>query len=161
MNDFPGAEEYKYGGARALVTLHEYWMRKFVETWQEARKLGITAYDLQEPDVELVGYALTHVLSSSRNYMRWMCDKLNLADPEINPLPPSDQIEAQLQAYVDHLLDRWRLPLNDIPEEQAYQAYESKWGVIYCIDAMLEHAVMHPIRHTHQLERIMRDFKRI
>jgi hypothetical protein len=34
--------------------------------------------------------------------------------------------------------------------------YPSRWQTRYCIDAMLEHAVMHPIRHAFQLEELMR-----
>jgi hypothetical protein len=33
--------------------------------------------------------------------------------------------------------------------------YPSRWGTEYCIDAMLEHAVMHPIRHEFQLRNLM------
>ena len=34
--------------------------------------------------------------------------------------------------------------------------YPSEWQTLYSIDSMLEHAVMHPIRHTFQLEELMR-----
>jgi hypothetical protein len=34
--------------------------------------------------------------------------------------------------------------------------YRSRWQTLYSIDAMLEHAVMHPIRHAFQLEELMR-----
>jgi len=37
-------------------------------------------------------------------------------------------------------------PAFDRPE------HESRWGVKDYVDAMLEHAVMHPIRHAFQLE---------
>jgi hypothetical protein len=33
--------------------------------------------------------------------------------------------------------------------------FPSRWNVHYCIDAMLEHAVMHPIRHTFQLQELL------
>lgn len=33
--------------------------------------------------------------------------------------------------------------------------YPSRWKTLYCVDAMLEHAVMHPIRHAFQLEELM------
>ena len=33
--------------------------------------------------------------------------------------------------------------------------YPSRWQTRYCIDSMLEHAVMHPIRHAFQLEELM------
>ena len=35
--------------------------------------------------------------------------------------------------------------------------YPSRWQTRYCIDAMLEHAVMHPIRHAFQLYELIKD----
>ena len=32
---------YKYGGARALVELHEIQMRSFIETWKQAKKVDV------------------------------------------------------------------------------------------------------------------------
>ena len=47
-------------------------------------------------------------------------------------------------------------PLQEIEEKHFHSpCYQSRWGVDYCIDAMLEHAVMHPIRHVFQLEELM------
>ena len=157
MTDQPEMGVYRYSGAKALVTLHEHWMRRFAQVWREVHNRGITIREAKEPDIELVSYALRHVITSSRNYMRWICEKLQLPDPKIDPAPSAEKIEEQFPDYLEHLLERWRLPLVAVTEEQAYQPYESRWGVPYCIDAMLEHAVMHPIRHIHQLERIMRE----
>lgn len=158
MSDQKDMVSFRYGGARALVALHDYWMRRFAEVWLEAHNREISAWEKNDPDVELVSYALRHVITSSRNYMMWICEKLQLPDPEIDPPPSKDKIEEQFPEYLEHLLQRWKLPLTGITEEQAYQAYESRWGVQYCIDAMLEHAVMHPIRHIHQLERFIREY---
>ena len=36
------------------------------------------------------------------------------------------------------------------------KTYTSRWKVEYCIDAMLEHAVMHPIRHEFQLSNLLK-----
>ena len=68
---------------------------------------------------------------------------------------PAD-LPAQLDGYLAHVLDRWDGPLRALTEDEADRpVYPSRWGTGYCIDAMLEHAVMHPIRHELQLERCM------
>jgi hypothetical protein len=88
--------------------------------------------------------------------MTWICEKLNLPDPEIEEAPDGNLIEMKAEKYVSHLLEKWRLPLSDIPEENFHeQNYVSRWGVEYCIDAMMEHAVMHPIRHEFQLRNLI------
>jgi hypothetical protein len=47
------------------------------------------------------------------------------------------------------------LQLISIEESKFFDAvYKSNWGTDYCIEAMLEHAVMHPIRHEFQLKEL-------
>ena len=99
-----------------------------------------------------------HVLGAARHYMRWMCEKLELPDPEIKSTPGLDTIEAEAERYLDHLIDRWRLPLSEIEEERFNKPeYASAWGTRYCIDAMLEHAVVHPILHRVQIEELLEE----
>ena len=57
---------------------------------------------------------------------------------------------------MEHVLERWRAPLLDIADDQLERPeYPSRWHTRYCIDAMLEHAVMHPVRHAFQLGELM------
>ena len=55
-----------------------------------------------------------------------------------------------------HVLEQWRRPLREVGDERLETPeYPSRWKTQYCIDAMLEHAVMHAIRHAFQLEELM------
>ena len=148
---------YSYRGARALVLLHEQQLRKFLETWRKAKAVGVSLPKTDDSDYQSMETLLRHVLRAARGYMTWICEKLELPDPAIEPTPEADKIEEQADQYIDHLVDRWRTPLAAILEEQFHTLeYESRWGVSYCIDAMLEHAVVHPIRHQFQLVELMR-----
>ncbi|UCH27568.1 MAG: hypothetical protein JSV66_08025 [Trueperaceae bacterium] len=148
--------DYSYRGARAMVLLHERHMRSFVTTWRRAKQSGIKLPVTDDLDYVSLEALLRHALSAARGYMVWMCEKLGLDDPGIDTVPATDEVEAQADRYLDHLLERWRLPLAGVEEERfGTTTYTSRWGVDYCIDAMLEHAVMHPIRHTFQLEELL------
>jgi hypothetical protein len=154
MSDMP---EYEYRGARALVLLHEQQLRKFLETWRQARALGAALPNTEDPDYRSLTALLRHVLRAARGYMTWMCEKLELPDPQIRPTPDADEVENETGDYLEHLVDRWRVPLANIPEQRFHTpVHETRWKVDYCIDAMLEHAVMHPIRHQFQLAELMR-----
>ena len=60
---------------------------------------------------------------------------------------------AEAESHLEHLRERWRTSLADVEEERFdHPTHTSGWGVDYCVDAMLEHAVMHPMRHRFQLE---------
>ena len=149
-------KKYKYNGARSLVLLHEKHLASCLSVWREAKKAGLILPETEDKDYESLDTLLRHILRAARNYMIWICSKLNLPDPEIKKEPEPELIETKADEYVPHLIDRWRLPLSDIPEEKFHSpVYTSNWGVEYCIDAMLEHAVMHPIRHEFQLKNLM------
>ncbi|HPF13315.1 MAG: hypothetical protein H6830_05395 [Planctomycetes bacterium] len=146
--------EYRYGGARALVELHEQHLREFLPVWREASGGECPLPESLDPDYASWDHILRHTLGCAAGYMRWMCEVLGLPDPGLAPAPALDRIAAEADGYLEHLLMGWRAPLAGVEEEAFYRpAYESRWGVPYCIDAMLEHAVLHPMRHTHQMRR--------
>lgn len=149
---------YAHGGARALVTLHARALRSFVVTWRRARAAELVMPATEDPDCATLDAMLRHVLGAARGYMVWMCEQLGFKAPVIEPVPDDvpDDVEGALEAYVEHLLEGWDGPLVALqPEAADRPAYPSRWGTEYCIDAMLEHAVMHPARHEHQLERLL------
>jgi uncharacterized damage-inducible protein DinB len=156
MSYNPTLTKFKYNGARAMVILHEKHLRSCVDTWREAKKLHIKLPETEDKDYESLETLLKHILRAARGYMTWMCSKLNLPDPGIDQAPEPDLIESKTDDYLDQLLEKWKHPLAEIPEEKFHTpTYTSNWGVEYCIDAMLEHAVMHPIRHEFQLRNLI------
>lgn len=147
---------YRYRGARALVVLHERSLRSFVACWQRARAAGVALPETDDPSYRSLDRLLGHVLHAAASYMEWMCESLALPDPGFRSPPPLESIAEQADDYLEHIVDGWRRPLADVTEARA-DAVErpSRWGVTYGIDAMLEHAVMHPQRHQFQLEELM------
>lgn len=146
---------FQYRGARALVILHERHMREFLATWRQFVASGAALPVTQDADYATPQTVLRHALRASRGYMTWMCEKLGLPDPQIEAAPEPAEIETKAEAYLEHLLERWRTPLRDLTEKRSGEEYKARWGSTLTIDSMLEHAVMHPIRHTFQLKELM------
>jgi hypothetical protein len=97
-----------------------------------------------------------HALGAARGYMVWMCEVLELQDPEMRLPPEATVVSEEAESYMEYVLEKWRTPLQDVGDERLETPeYPSRWQTRYCIDAMLEHAVMHPIRHAFQLEELM------
>jgi uncharacterized damage-inducible protein DinB len=139
-----------------MVQLHEQHLRSVVKIWKEAKQLNIKLPETTDTDYQSLEALLRHILRAARGYMTWMCDKLDLLDPEINATPLSDEVEQAVDKYIEHLLEKWKEPLKSVPKEKFMdKAYNARWGVEYCIDAMIEHAVMHPIRHEFQLRNLI------
>ena len=154
-------KKYKYNGARSMVLLHDKYLRLCIQTWREAKKLNIKLPVTDDEDYISLETLLRHILRSARGYITWMCEKLNLPDPEIEPAPEPDSVELKCDEFLSHLLEKWKTPLAEIEEEKFHSpTYTSRWGVDYCIDAMLEHAVMHPIRHEFQLNNLITQQKK-
>jgi uncharacterized damage-inducible protein DinB len=148
--------DFKYRGAGALVELHEHHLGRFLVTWRAAREEDIELPDVDDPDYASLEALLAHVCRGARTYLLWICEQLDLPDPEIDPVPNTDVIEAEAMSYIDDLLAAWRNPLREVEEGRFFRPeYVSPWGVRYCVDAMMEHAVMHSIRHRYQLEGLM------
>jgi hypothetical protein len=147
---------FAYRGAEAMIELEHRYLMEFVEVWREAKARGLELPPTEDPDYASLEALLHHVLRASRSYLTWICESLDLHDPEVDPAPEVGAVAEKTDAYVAHLHKRWLRPLRHIPEERFGEVYESRWGVDYCIDAMMEHAVMHPIRHTFQLRNLLR-----
>ena len=141
----------------ALVLLHDEHLRRFLVVWKQARDASVALAKTEDPAYASLDTLLHHVLRAARGYMTWMCEKLELPDPEIRVTPEPALLARDADSYMEHVLERWHSPLKDVGDERLETPeYPSRWGTMYCIDAMLEHAVMHPIRHAFQLEELIR-----
>jgi len=146
---------YKYRGARALVLLHEEALREFVETWKNAKEKATPLPVTKDPNYTSYDTLMRHVLFWARDYMMWICEQLELPDPKIDPAPAPESIEKELDSYLEHLLTQWRKPLENVSKGRFFEeVYKTRWLTLYCIEAMLEHAVMHPKRHRFQFSNI-------
>jgi hypothetical protein len=136
--------------------LHEEHLHRFLVTWHRAKAASVVLPDTKDPAYESLDTLLRHVLGAARGYMVWMCEVLDLPDPAMNVAPDPAVLALDPESYMEHVLVRWRTPLLDIADDQLERPeYPSRWQTRYCIDAMLEHAVLHPIRHAFQLDELM------
>ena len=152
----PPPDAFVYRGARALTVLHEQHLRAFLTVWREAKASGVGLPATDDDNYRSYEALLGHVLRAAGSYLTWLCRQLDLPDPGVEAAPPLEQIEGRAEAYIEHVLDRWRLPLRQLPEARTEdRAYTSNWGAPMTVESMLEHAVMHPLRHTFQLTELL------
>lgn len=151
MSEVPS---FRYKGARALTILHERELKEFAATWKEAKAAGVELPAVRNPDYENFDKLLYHVIFRAREIMIWICAKLELPDPKFEPLP--EDLEQQIDDYLERLLIQFREPLVEVRGKEFYfKTYTSDWNTDYCIDAMMEHLVVHPMRHTLQLRQLL------
>ena len=146
---------YRNRGARALVLLHEWALREILPAWRRAKASHIQLPSTPDPDYASLESLLHHALRAARGYMTWLCEKLGLPDPGISPAPEASLVEQEVERYIEHLLERWRLPLADVEEARFGATHKTRGGEDMSCEGMLEYAVMHPIRHRFQLEELL------
>lgn len=144
-------------GVLALVRLHEREMRSALDVWREARERGVVFAETDDPDYESLDHVMRHVLRAARGYLVWICEVLDRPAPGVPAAPEAEEVLGEADRYVGVVLAAWREHLAWMPDEVAGSAntYDSRWRVPYTIEEMLEHAVVHPMRHRIQLEELL------
>ena len=130
-------------------------MREYLASWRKAVRAGVRLPPTDDASYASLETLLFHGLRAARGYMTWMCEVLGLPDPGIDPPPPAERVAAEADRYLDHLLERWRLPLAKVAGARFEEEHKTRWGETLSVEGMLEHAVMHPLRHQFQLEELV------
>jgi hypothetical protein len=150
--------QYRSRAVRAMVLLHDQHLRRFVHTWRLALARPVSLPPTDDPAYASLEALGRHVLSAAGGYMTWVCEVLALPDPGIRSAPDTAAVVRDADDYMEHILERWQAPLREVSDDRLETPeYQSQWKTRYCVDSMLEHAVMHPIRHAFQLDELLKD----
>jgi hypothetical protein len=140
-----------------LVELHEREMRSFLEVWKR-----FVAADLPMPDAHgdedyvdrdrLAG----HVLRAARGYLTRIGEWVGRPVTDVDDSQDPYAIVARAPEFADEVLSAYRRHLAEITKEELEpQAHKTRWGDLMSVENLLEHAVVHPMRHRIQLERLL------
>lgn len=148
---------FKSRAVRSLVELHEREMRRFFATWDRFLRSGAPLPEAHgDPDYASRDHLVGHVVRAARGYLTWIGEILGRPVTDVDPETDSLKIAPRAREFVEEVLAAWRRHLPVLEDgDLEPQTYKSRWGVQMSIEAMLEHAVVHPMRHRIQLERIL------
>jgi uncharacterized damage-inducible protein DinB len=149
--------EFRSRAVRSLVELHEREMQSFLGVWRrfvsaghpmpEAR--GDESYQSRE---RLAG----HVLMAARGYLTRIGEWVGRPVSDVDGSQDPNEIVARASAFADHVLAAYRRHLSTVTDQELEpQVHTTRWGGVMSVEDMLEHAVVHPMRHRIQLERIL------
>jgi len=149
--------EFASRAVRSLVDLHEIEMRRFFETWDRFVKSGAPMPEARgDADYETRDHLVGHVCRAARGYLTWIGEQLGRPVKDVDPETDSLKIAPRAKEFIAEVLAAWRRHLPAVVDADLESAtYKSRWGVLFTIESMLEHAVVHPMRHRFQLERIL------
>ena len=147
---------FKSSAVRSCVELHEMELRRFYEVWVRFCASGTPLPATDDPSYKSAEHLGGHVFRAARGYLTWIGEFVNRPVTDVDTDTDPVSIARKGRAFVDEVLAAWRhhlAPLED--REMTPATRKSRWGEDYNIEQMLEHAVVHPMRHRIQLERLM------
>ena len=149
--------EFRSRAVRSLVELHNVELRSFLATWKRFVASGKPMPEAHgDADYENPERLVAHVQGAARSYMMWIREALGQPVTDMELIRDPAVIVPQLDAYMEETLAGWRRHLAVVTDEQLQdRQYRSRWGEMFDIEQMLEHAVVHPMRHRAQLERLL------
>ena len=149
--------EFQSRAVRSLVELHEQELKSFLEVWRRfvdanlpmPESRGDESYASRE---HLAG----HVLMSARGYLTRIGEWVNRPVTDVDASQDPRDVAARSAAFAEAVLAGYRRHLAAVTDVECEpQTHRTRWGDVMSVEMLLEHAVVHPMRHRIQLERLV------
>ena len=149
--------EFQSRAVSSLVELHEREMRSFLKVWDRFMAAGAPMPEAHGDNSyesrETLG---AHVLMAARGYLTRIGEWVARPVTDVDASQDAHDIAGRMPAFTDGVLAAYRRHLTTVTtEELEAQTHKTRWGELYSVEMLLEHAVVHPMRHRIQLERIL------
>ncbi len=148
--------EFRSRAVRSLVDLHETEMRVFLSTFNVFVASGAPMPDAHgDEDYASPERLAGHVLVAACAYLvragEWLGRPVTDVDPNRDP------VEATRDgAFADGMLAAYRRHLATVTDEELMQSRgQTRMGLLINVELLLEHAIVHPMRHRIQLQRLL------
>lgn len=110
----------------------------------------------EDEDCRSVQTIMSHVVRAAYGYADYIREQLSIASTRPQPKLLSrqeslEQLEAALRYSIETLDGRWEMSA----EEISGIIIKSRWGAVYDAEGLLEHAIVHLLRHRRQIEKFI------
>lgn len=103
---------------------------------------------------------MNHVIRAGYGYSNYIRDALSLeSEPIADKKITQNEIFAEIDkmmAYSNEIFENGQ-PITDEQLENVY--FDTRWDVRYNIDQLMEHAIVHILRHRRQIEKFLLKFQ--
>lgn len=152
-------KNYREGAVGALMDEYEraaWELRRLFEQIAEDDAVRVVDAQTEDEDCRSVQAIVSHVVNAGYGY----ADLLRKVFAMPSTRPPKallshrealEQLDAMLGYMAETLEGRWRMT----DAEMTGAVINAGWGVRYDAEQLLEHAVVHVLRHRRQIEKFM------
>lgn len=150
-------EDYRIGATGSLMDEYEralFELKSVVQNIDEVNYSQIIEGESEHCcSIEVI---MNHVVGAGRRYSNYIREALSMETfPVVEKKIALDEIASEIDkmfAYTVEIFDgRWK----DLDEEMTSVYMDSRWGIRYNIDQMLEHAIVHTLRHRRQIQKFL------
>ena len=111
----------------------------------------------KDEDCRSVQTVMSHVVRAAYGYADYIREQLSIASTRPQPALLSrreslEQLDAALRYTAETLEGRWEMS----DEEISGITIKTRWGPVYDLEGLMEHAIVHVLRHRRQVERFIR-----
>ena len=150
---------YRSGAIGALMDEYERAaaeLRRLVERIPEADFVRIVDRETKDEDCRSAQTIMSHVVRAAYGYADYIREQFSIASTRPQPRLLSqqeslEQFEAALHYTIETLEGRWEMS----GEEISRTNIKTRWGPVYDVEGLLEHAIVHLLRHRRQLEKFI------
>lgn len=150
---------YRSGAIGALMDEYERAaseLTRLVEQIPEDDFVRVVDSQTKDDDCRSVQTIMSHVVRAGYGYADYVREQLSMESTRPQPGLLSrqeslEQLEAALRYTVQTLEGRWEMSA----EEISGIVINSRWGAVYDAEGLLEHAIVHLLRHRRQIEKFM------
>ncbi|MFY9557887.1 MAG: DinB family protein [Blastocatellia bacterium] len=144
-------DEYERASSHLKLLLRDISEEQFIQV------LDSRTDDEQCRSVQTI---ITHVVGAGYGYADYIRKYFAIGPTSpVRKMLQRREAEAQLDAMLDYtarsLEGRWEMTDDEI----AGVVIDSSWGVRYDMEQLLEHAIVHVLRHRRQIERLLQEAK--
>lgn len=152
-------EDYRKGAVGALMDEYEraaLELKSVVENIDKDNYESVADAETEDKSCRSVQTIMSHVVFAGYAYANYIRDCFSTE----NTAPESEQIgceeiggeiEKMLDYTIETLDGKWEMT----DEEICRIKINSRWGVSYDLEQMLEHAIVHVLRHRRQIEKFL------
>ena len=161
MSPEKSLEQYRKGAIGSLLDEYE---KALLELKSVLRNVDAADYarvvEGEAAHCRSIQIIMNHVVRAGYGYSKYIRDALSMdCQPIEDKQIPQTEIGAEIDkmfAYTAAIFEGKR----EITDEEMEEIFfKTRWGVNYNIDQLLEHAIVHVLRHRRQIQKFLLKFK--
>jgi uncharacterized damage-inducible protein DinB len=131
-------------------------LARLVDQISEDDFVRVVDPETKDEDCRSVQTIMSHVVRAGYGYADYIREQFSIASTRPQPRLLSrqealEQLGAALEYTVETLEDKWEMSDKEI----SATVIKSRWGAVYDVEGLLEHAIVHILRHRRQIEKFI------